>query len=302
MPNGNFVLILGVDSIKLLPKITKILPNFSINCKGKLIDLSTPKVMGIVNVTPDSFFKGSRSVEKADILQKVEKMLSEGATFIDIGGHSTRPHAPAVPEQEEMERVIPSIELIMSEFPECLISIDTFRSKIAKEAVKAGAVMVNDVSGGLMDEEMYQTVVNLNVPYVLMHMRGTVDTMTQYANYENIALEVLNEIEKKVGTLKALGQKYIIVDLGLGFSKTADQNYELLNKLELFKMLDCPILVGISRKSMIWKKLNITAENALNGTTVLNTVALMKGANIIRAHDVKEAVQCVRLFNKLNEV
>lgn len=255
--------------------------------------------MGIVNVTPDSFFKGSRSVEKADILQKVEKMLSEGATFIDIGGHSTRQNAPAVPEEEEMERVIPAIELIMSEFPGCLISIDTFRSNIAKAAVDAGAVMVNDVSGGLMDEEMYQTVVDLAVPYVLMHMRGTVDTMTQYANYENIALEVLNEIEKKVSILKQLGQKDIIVDLGFGFSKTADQNYELLNKLELFKMLDCPILVGISRKSMIWKKLNITADNALNGTTVLNTVALMNGANILRVHDVKEAVEAIGLVKLL---
>jgi dihydropteroate synthase len=275
------------------------LPNFSINCKGKLIDLSTPKVMGIVNVTPDSFFKGSRSVEKADILQKVEKMLSEGATFIDIGGHSTRPNAPAVPEKEELERVIPAIELIMSEFPDCLISIDTFRSNIAKAAVDAGAVMINDVSGGLMDAKMYETVVELAVPYVLMHMRGTVDTMTQYANYENIALEVLNEIEKKIGTLKSLGQKDIIIDLGFGFSKTADQNYELLNKLELFKMLDCPILVGISRKSMIWKKLNITADNALNGTTVLNTVALIKGANILRVHDVKEAVEVIKLLELL---
>ena len=167
--------------------------------------------MGIVNVTPDSFFKGSRSVEKADILQKVEKMLSEGATFIDIGGHSTRPNAPAVPEEEELARIIPAIELIMKEFPECLMSIDTFRSNIAKLAVEAGAVMINDVSGGLMDDKMYQTVVDLGVPYVLMHMRGTVDTMTQYTNYENVALEVLNEIEKKVGTLKALGQKDIIV-------------------------------------------------------------------------------------------
>lgn len=270
-------------------------PHFSINCKGKLIDLSTPKVMGIINVTPDSFFKGSRSVEKVDILQKVEKMLIEGATFIDIGGHSTRPHAPAVPEAEELVRVLPAIELIIKEFPDCLISIDTFRSTVAKQAVEAGAVMVNDVSGGLMDENMYQTVVDLGVPYVLMHMRGTVDTMTQFAEYENLSLEVLNEIETKVGKLRALGQKDIIIDLGFGFSKTIDQNYELLNKLELFKMLDCPILVGISRKSMIWKKLGITANEALNGTTVLNTIALQKGANILRVHDVKEAMEVIKL-------
>jgi dihydropteroate synthase len=197
-------------------------PHFSINCKGKLIDLTTPKVMGIVNVTPDSFFKGSRSVEKTDILQKVEKMLVEGATFIDIGGHSTRPHAPAVPEEEELARVLPTIELIIKEFPDCLISIDTFRSNIAKKAVEAGAIMVNDVSGGLMDESMYQTVVDLGVPYVLMHMRGTVDTMTQFAEYENLSLEVLNEIEIKVGKFRALGQKDIIIDLGFGFSKIND--------------------------------------------------------------------------------
>ncbi len=255
--------------------------------------------MGIVNVTPDSFFKGSRSVEKADILQKVEKMLSEGATFIDVGGHSTRPHAQAVPEGEEFDRVIPAIETIIKEFPSCLISIDTFRSTIAKASVEAGAVMINDVSGGLMDSKMYQTVVDLGVPYVLMHMRGTVDTMTQYADYQNITLEVLDEIEKKVGLLRSLGQKDIIIDLGFGFSKTADQNYELLNKLELFKMLECPILVGISRKSMIWKKLNISAENALNGTTALNAVALMKGANLLRVHDVKEAIEAIKLLELL---
>jgi dihydropteroate synthase len=290
-----------------LPKINQKLPyfnsitsNFSINCNGNLIDLSSPKVMGIVNVTPDSFFKGSRSVEKVDILAKVEKMLSEGATFIDIGGHSTRPHASAVPEAEEMARVIPAIEMILREFPECLISIDTFRSNVAKKAVEAGAVIINDVSGGLMDVEMYQTVVDLSVPYVLMHMRGTIDTMTQYADYENIGYEVLDEIEKKVGTLRKLGQKDIIIDLGFGFSKTADQNFQLLNKLETFKMLECPILVGISRKSMIWKKLDISADNALNGTTVLNTVALQKGANILRVHDVKEAMETIKLIELLN--
>jgi dihydropteroate synthase len=283
-----------------VPKITNILPYFTVNCKGKLIDFSIPKVMGIVNVTPDSFFKGSRSVEKADILQKVEKMLTEGATFIDVGGHSTRPNAPAVSEEEEFKRVIPAIELIIKEFPECLISIDTFRSAIAIASIEAGAVMVNDVSGGLMDEKMFQSVVDLDVPYVLMHMRGSVDTMTQCADYQNIALEVLDEIEKKVGRLRSLGQKDIIIDLGFGFSKTTDQNYELLNKLEIFKMLECPILVGISRKSMIWKKLNISADNALNGTAVLNTVALLKGANLLRVHEVKEAIEAIKLIKMLD--
>jgi dihydropteroate synthase len=255
--------------------------------------------MGIVNVTPDSFFKESRSVEKADILKKVEKMLVEGATFIDIGGHSTRPHAPAVPEAEEIERVLPAIELIIKEFPECILSIDTFRSNIAKAAIEAGATIVNDVSGGLMDANMYPTVVALGVPYILMHMRGTVDTMTQHTDYENVILEVLNEIEQKVGQLKSIGQKDIIIDMGFGFSKTADQNYQLLNKLPTFKMLECPILVGVSRKSMIWKKLDITAENALNGTTVLNTVALLNGATILRVHDVHEAIEAIKLVDLL---
>jgi dihydropteroate synthase len=255
--------------------------------------------MGIVNVTPDSFFKGSRSVEKIEILKKVEKMLIDGATFIDVGGHSTRPNAPAVPEAEELKRVIPAVEHIIKEFPECNISIDTFRSNIAQKAVEVGALIINDVSGGLMDEKMYETVVNLGVPYILMHMRGTVNTMTQYADYENIAYEVLDEIEKKVGKLRALGQKDIIIDLGFGFSKKLDQNYELLGKMEVFKMLDCPILVGISRKSMIWKKLEITANEALNGTTVLNTVALQKGANILRVHDVKEAMEVIKLVDIL---
>jgi dihydropteroate synthase len=275
-------------------------PQYSINCKGKLIDFSVPKIMGIVNVTPDSFFKGSRSVTEAAILQKVEKMLIEGATFIDIGGHSTRPHAAAVPENEELDRILPAIKSILKSFPDCLISIDTFRSNVAKQAIEAGAVMVNDVSGGLMDTKMYETVVALGVPYVLMHMRGTVDTMTEFATYENIAFEVLDEIEKKVGKLKAMGQKDIIIDLGFGFSKTANQNYELLNKLEVFKMLDCPILVGVSRKSMIWKKLGILPEDALNGTTVLNTIALQKGANILRVHDVKEAMEAIKLMQFLN--
>ncbi len=269
--------------------------NKTINCKGKLIDFTIPKIMGIVNITPDSFFEGSRSVTESDILSKVEKMLADGADFIDIGGHSTRPNAAAVPEINERERTIPAIKSILQHFPDCIISIDTFRSAIAKEAVELGATMVNDVSGGLMDAQMYQTVANLGVPYVLMHMRGTVDTMTQFANYDNIVLDVLNEIEKSFGKLRSFGQKDIIIDLGFGFSKTADQNFELLSKLELFKMLDCPILVGLSRKSMIWKKLDIKPSEALNGSTVLNTIALLKGANILRVHDVKEAKEAIAL-------
>lgn len=255
--------------------------------------------MGIVNVTPDSFLGSSRSVTKADILQKVEKMLAEGATFIDIGGHSTRPNAAAVAEEEEIKRAIPAVEAIMKAFPQCLISIDTFRANVAKLAVEAGAVMVNDVSGGLMDAKMYQTVAQMQVPYVLMHMRGTVDTMTQHTDYQNVAYEVLDELEKKLSILKGMGQKDIIIDLGYGFSKTLEQNYQLLAKMEVFKMLECPILAGLSRKSMIWKKLEILPENALNGTTVLNTIALQKGANILRVHDVNEAMEVIKLVENL---
>jgi dihydropteroate synthase len=255
--------------------------------------------MGIINLTPDSFFGESRAENQRNVLDKVEKMLSEGATFIDIGGHSTRPNAAPVAEAEETKRVLPAIEAILKEFPHCLISIDTFRSTIAQLAVEAGAVIVNDVSGGLMDANMYPTVVKLQVPYILMHMRGTVETMTQFTDYQNISLEILDELEKKVSTLKAMGQKDIIIDLGFGFSKNLDQNYALLAKMELFKMLDCPMLTGVSRKSMIWKKLNITPELALNGTTVLNTVALQKGANILRVHDVKEAMEAIKLISLL---
>ncbi len=255
--------------------------------------------MGIVNVTPDSFFGGSRSASETDLLVKVEKMLAEGATFIDIGGHSTRPNATAVPEAEEIKRAIPAVGAIINAFPDCLISIDTFRSNVARLAVGAGAVMINDVSGGLMDPKMYETVVDLDVPYVLMHMRGTVETMTQYTDYQNINYEILDELEKKLGALRALGQKDVIIDLGFGFSKKLDQNYELLAKMEVFKMLECPILTGISRKSMIWKKLDIAPESALNGTTVLNTIALQKGANILRVHDVKEAIETIKLVGFL---
>ncbi len=255
--------------------------------------------MGIVNVTPDSFLGSSRSVTKADILQKVEKMLTEGATFIDIGGHSTRPNAAPVAEEEEIKRAIPAVEAIMEAFPQCLISIDTFRANVAKLAVDAGAVLVNDVSGGLMDEEMFPTVVQMQVPYVLMHMRGTIDTMTQHTDYQNVAYDILDELEKKFSILKAMGQKDIIIDLGFGFSKTLEQNYQLLAKMEVFKMLDCPILAGLSRKSMIWKKLEILPENALNGTSVLNTIALQKGANILRVHDVKEAMEVIKLVENL---
>ena len=258
--------------------------------------------MGILNVTPDSFFENSRAINSEAILEKTSKMLSEGATFIDIGGHSTRPGAAAVSENEEMDRVLPAIEVILEKFPDCFISIDTFRASVAKKAVELGAALVNDVSGGLMDADMYKTVAELNVPYILMHMRGNIDTMMEHTNYNNLVLDVLNDLEQKVGDLRKYGQKDIIIDLGFGFSKTADQNYELLHKLDGFEMLECPILVGISRKSMIWRKLGIKADAALNGTTALNTVAILNGANILRVHDVKEAMETIKLVGLVTQL
>lgn len=233
------------------------------------------------------------------LLEKVEKMINEGATFIDIGGHSTRPNAPAVDADEEERRVLPSIKAILAHFPEAIISIDTFRASIAQKAVEAGAAMVNDVSGGLMDTYMYETVAELNVPYVLMHMRGTVYDMLDHTHYDNLIYDVFDDLEKRIAQLRGFGQKDIIVDIGYGFAKTADQNYQLLNKMELFHQLDCPILTGLSRKSMIWRKLGIEASQALNGTTVLNTVALLKGSQILRVHDVKEALEAVKLVTLL---
>ena len=268
-----------------------------INTKGFLIDLSKPKIMGILNITPDSFYEGSRFTDLSKVLTQAEKMLAAGATFLDIGGHSTRPGATSVSEEEELKRVLPVVEGIIHNFPEALISIDTFRALISSQCVQAGATMVNDISGGDLDDKMFQTVVDLNVPYVLMHSRGTPETMTKLTDYQDLVTDVMDELQQKIYRLRQLGQKDIIVDLGFGFAKTADQNYILLHHLEDFKLLDCPMLVGVSRKSMIWRKLNISPNDSLNGTTVLNTVALMKGANILRVHDVKEAMEAVTLLS-----
>lgn len=271
-----------------------------INCKGKLIDLSVPRIMGILNITPDSFYTNSRFDDLSKVLTQVEKMILAGATFLDIGGHSTRPGARPVGEEEELSRVMPVVESILKHFPEALISIDTFRAKVAAECVKAGSVMINDVSGGLLDDKMFETVADLDVPYVLMHSRGTPETMQQMTDYDDLVVDVLDDLQQKVFQLRQLGIKDIIVDLGFGFAKTADQNYILLNHLRDFEIMNCPMLVGVSRKSMIWRKLNISANDALNATTVLNTVALMKGANILRVHDVKEAMEVVKLVDLLS--
>ncbi|QAA83131.1 dihydropteroate synthase [Aequorivita sp. H23M31] len=255
--------------------------------------------MGIINVTPDSFYDGGKSFSDKDILIQAETMLSEGATFLDVGGYSSRPNAVDVSEIEETKRVVNAIHLILKKFPQALISVDTFRSKVAKEAVLAGATLVNDVSGGTMDKEMYATVAQLNAPYVLMHMRGTPKTMTALTDYDNVTLEVLKDLSEKIAQCRRAGINDIIVDPGFGFAKNREQSFELLNNLELFQNLNVPILAGISRKSFVYKTLGISADEALNGTTVLNTVALQKGAKLLRVHDVKEAAETIKLIEKL---
>lgn len=271
----------------------------SINCKGNLIDLSTPKVMGILNITPDSFYDGGSYTSDKDILTKTEKMLSEGATFIDVGGYSSRPGAKHISEEEELQRVIPVIELLVKEFPEILISIDTFRNNVALQSINTGACMVNDISAGNMDENMFQTIATLQVPYILMHMKGTPQNMQQHPAYEDVTHEVIYFFSKKLAELKALGINDLIIDVGYGFGKTMEHNYTLLKNLQLFKNLDAPILTGVSRKSMLWKLLSITAKEALNATTVANTIALLNGTNILRVHDIKEAMEAVKIVNQL---
>jgi dihydropteroate synthase len=272
----------------------------TINCKGQLIDLSTPKVMGILNVTPNSFFDGGKYKNESEMLSQVGKMLSDGATFIDIGAYSSKPSAEFVSEEEELQRIVPIVNLILEYYPETLISIDTFRSEVAKVCIENGAAIINDISAGNLDDKMLETVAKYNVPYIMMHMRGTPETMQKMTSYENIVKEMLFYFSEKVAQARSLGINDLIIDPGFGFAKTLDQNYEVLQKMELFQILELPLLAGVSRKSMIYKTLNSSAEEALNGTTVLNTIALTKGAKILRVHDVKEAMECVTLFNKIN--
>ncbi|MCH2489580.1 MAG: dihydropteroate synthase [Flavobacteriales bacterium] len=271
----------------------------TLNCNGKLIELNEPKVMGIVNVTPDSFYDGGKTVTKREILAQAERMLSEGATFLDIGGYSSRPGASAISETEETERVLPAIEAIAKEFPNAILSIDTFRSKVAKQAIAAGAAMVNDISGGSLDPYMLDAVASLQVPYCMMHMRGTPQTMSSQTNYTNLTKEILHYFSEKIANAKQKGINDLLVDPGFGFAKTRQQNFELLSELELFSSLETPVLIGISRKSMIYKTLDTTVENALNGTTALHAIALFKGASILRVHDVKPAIECVTLLKNL---
>ena len=271
----------------------------SINCKGKLIDLTTSKVMGILNITPDSFFDGGKFSSDANILKHTEKMLSEGATFIDVGGYSSRPNAQHISEDEELKRVIPVVELLIKKFPEILISIDTFRSNVATKCVNIGACIINDISAGNMDVKMFTTVAKLQVPYIIMHMQGTPQTMQKSPKHVDIVHEVIYYFSKKINELHALNVNDIIIDVGFGFGKTPEQNYELLKNLSLLKNLEVPILTGISRKSMLYKLLDITPAMALNATTVANTMALMNGTNILRVHDVKEAVEAIIIVNAI---
>nr|WP_294936407.1 dihydropteroate synthase [uncultured Flavobacterium sp.] len=271
----------------------------NINCKGQLVDLSVPKVMGILNITPDSFFDGGKYKSDSDFLSQTEKMLSEGATFIDVGAYSSRPNAVFVPEEEELARLIPVVDLISKHFPEAILSIDTFRAAVAKAAIENGAAIINDISAGLLDENMLKVIGDADVPYIMMHMRGTPQTMTSLTDYGDVIKEMIHYFSERIATARSLGINDIIIDPGFGFAKTLDQNYEVLQKLELFQVLEMPVLSAVSRKSMVYKLLNTSAQEALNGTTVLNTISLMKGAKILRVHDVKEAVECVRLFEKV---
>jgi len=271
----------------------------TINCKGKLIDLSTPKVMGILNVTPDSFYDGGRFKEESSILNQVECMLTEGATFIDVGAYSSRPGADHVSETEELQRILPIVDVVVKQFPEIVLSIDTFRSEVAKQCIEAGAAMINDISAGKLDDKMMETVGKLQVPYVMMHMKGTPKTMQQHTDYDDLLKDIIYYFSERIAEAKAHKIIDVIIDPGFGFSKTLEQNYELLSRLELLKIIEKPMLVGVSRKSMIYKLLKTTPERALNGTSSLNTIALLKGAKILRVHDVKEAMECATLINQL---
>ena len=271
----------------------------TINCNGRLIDLNEPKIMGILNTTPNSFYDGGSSQSMDLILDKVEKYLSEGADILDIGGYSTKPGAEEISEQEEIDRTAPVIEAISTKYPETIISVDTFRGNVAREAVNAGASIINDVSGWELDENMFPAIVDLNVPYILMHMKGTPQTMQNEPEYNDVTLEVNEYFAKKIAQLKAAKVKDIILDPGFGFAKTLEHNYELFSKLEALGFGEFPLLVGISRKSMIYKLVDSTPQEALNGTSVLNMVALQKGAKILRVHDVKAAKETLQIYNAL---
>lgn len=276
-------------------------PKF-INAGGKLFDLTVPKVMGVLNITPDSFYSGSRVTDEKDIIRMAIKMTEEGADILDIGGYSSRPGATNISPEEERDRVLKAIEIVRRELPGAIISVDTFRADIAREAVSLhGAQIINDISGGEADSNMFTIVEKLNVPYIMMHMKGNPRTMQKHPVYDDVVADILKWFGERIFRLQSAGVKDIIIDPGFGFGKTIEQNFEMLERLGDFSVAGLPLLIGVSRKSMIWKTLDITPDEALNGTSVLNVVALMKGADILRVHDVGEAVQVVRLFNAIKK-
>lgn len=273
----------------------------TLNIKGNLFSLDRPVVMGILNITPDSFYAGSRKQTEAEIIARIETILEEGGDMIDIGGYSSRPDAAEVSEQEEKERLKMALKLLQRDYPDVIVSVDTFRASVARFAVEEyGAAIINDISGGQLDENMFSTVASLKVPYILMHMRGTPQTMQQYTDYEHLSADILKYFAEKLETLYQMGVNDVIVDPGFGFSKTLEQNYELMNHLSDFRIFGLPLLVGISRKSMIYKLLGGTPMESLNGTTVLNTYALLNGAHILRVHDVRAAVEAVKIVSQIN--
>jgi len=271
----------------------------TLNCRGRLVDLSTPKIMGIINATPDSFYSKSRVATSDDLKIRIEQMIEDGVDIIDIGAYSSRPNAEHISQEEELNRLLPLVEFIKKEYPNLLVSIDTFRAKVADECIQRGAELINDISGGQIEDELLEVIANKEVPYILMHMRGTPQTMQNLTHYDHLVTEIFSYFSERIQLAKQHQIMDVVIDPGFGFAKTLSQNYELLGKLEFFQNLNCPILCGVSRKSMIYKTLNCLPKEALNGTTALNMVALMNGANILRVHDVKEAMECVKLFNQL---
>ncbi len=269
-----------------------------INCKGHLIDLTSPKIMGILNVTPDSFYDGGLYKSDKDILMQVQKMLSDGATFVDIGAYSSRPNAAHISENEELSRLLPIVQLLVKEFPSIVLSIDTFRSRIAHEAINTGASLINDISGGDLDKNMFPTIAELQVPYIMMHMVGSPQNMQSNIDYDDLIKDIILYFSQKIFELRQLGVNDLIIDPGFGFSKTLDQNFELLQKMQLLNTFKLPVLAGLSRKSMLYNLLDSSADLALNATTAANMVALNNGATILRVHDVKEAKETILIYEK----
>lgn len=283
-----------------MAKYTVFHKKVTLNAGGKLIDLSTPKVMGIINLTPDSFYAGSRKPLVDEAIQQAGKMLADGAAFLDLGAYSSRPGADDISVQEETDRLLPVVEAIVANYPDAVLSIDTFRSPVAEAAIKAGAHIINDISGGQLDADMFATVARLRVPYILMHMKGNPQTMQQLADYDDVFGEVYDYFTSRYHQLKQAGVNDVIIDPGFGFAKKPEHGYALMSRLQEFESLGLPILVGVSRKKMIQGLLGVAAAEALNGTTALNSIALTKGANILRVHDVKEAAEAIKIWQAVN--